>query len=129
MASGGFSICIKDNEYTQEFILGLMNSKLLFWYLSKLSNKFRGGWITCTKQYIGRLPIKVINEENKMDVKKIGSLVSTIISLNNKETSTKTPQEKTALQRQIEATDKQIDQLVYQLYDLTEEEIKIVEGE
>ena len=37
------------------------------------------------------------------------------------------PQEKTALQRQIEATDKQIDQLVYKLYGLTEEEIKIVE--
>ncbi len=39
------------------------------------------------------------------------------------------PQEKTVLQRQIDATDKQIDQLVYQLYGLTEEEIKIVEGE
>jgi type II restriction/modification system DNA methylase subunit YeeA len=32
------------------------------------------------------------------------------------------------LQRQIDATDKQIDNLVYQLYNLTEEEIKIVEG-
>jgi hypothetical protein len=31
------------------------------------------------------------------------------------------------LQRQIEATDNQIDQMVYQLYDLTEDEIKIVE--
>ena len=37
-------------------------------------------------------------------------------------------QEKTVIQRQIEATDKQIDQLVYELYGLTEEEIKIVEG-
>ena len=32
------------------------------------------------------------------------------------------------LQRQIEATDRQIDQLVYELYGLTEEEIAIVEG-
>jgi len=32
------------------------------------------------------------------------------------------------LQRQIEATDKQIDRLVYELYGLTEEEIGIVEG-
>lgn len=32
------------------------------------------------------------------------------------------------LQRQIEATDKQIDKLAYELYGLTEEEIKIVEG-
>jgi len=35
--------------------------------------------------------------------------------------------EQTAVQRQIDATDRQIDQLVYQLYVLTDEEIKIVE--
>ena len=39
----------------------------------------------------------------------------------------KTPAAQTALQRQIDATDRQIDQLVYQLYGLTDEEIKIVE--
>ena len=38
------------------------------------------------------------------------------------------PQEQTALERQIEATDRQIDALVYELYGLTEEEIAIVEG-
>ena len=36
---------------------------------------------------------------------------------------------KTRCQREIEATDRQIDQLVYELYSLTEEEIKIVEEE
>ena len=39
----------------------------------------------------------------------------------------KTAHDKTALQRQIDATDKQIDRLVYELYDLTDDEIKIVE--
>jgi hypothetical protein len=41
----------------------------------------------------------------------------------------KTAHDKTVLQRQIDKTDKQIDQLVYELYGLTEEEIKIVEEE
>ncbi len=41
--------------------------------------------------------------------------------------SIRTPQEQTALQRQIDATDRQIDQLVYQLYGLTDDEIRIVE--
>jgi hypothetical protein len=36
--------------------------------------------------------------------------------------------QETPLQRQIDATDKQIDQLVYELYGLTKEEINIVEG-
>jgi len=39
----------------------------------------------------------------------------------------KNPNDKTRLEREIEATDRQIDQLVYELYGLTEEEIKIVE--
>jgi hypothetical protein len=43
-------------------------------------------------------------------------------------TAARNAQEKTALQRQIEATDRQIDQLVYQLYELTEAEIAIVEA-
>jgi type II restriction/modification system DNA methylase subunit YeeA len=38
-----------------------------------------------------------------------------------------TPVDKTALQRQIDATDRQIDRLVYKLYNLTDDEIRIVE--
>jgi hypothetical protein len=42
-------------------------------------------------------------------------------------TQAKTPHEKESLQRQIDTTDRQIDQLVYKLYGLAPEEIKIVE--
>jgi type II restriction/modification system DNA methylase subunit YeeA len=42
--------------------------------------------------------------------------------------SARTPQEKEMIQREIESTDRAIDALVYELYGLTEEEIKIVEG-
>ncbi len=38
------------------------------------------------------------------------------------------PQAKTILKRQTEATDREIDSLVYRLYDLTEDEIKVVQG-
>ena len=52
-----------------------------------------------------------------------------MMDLNKKLPEATVPQVKTTIQRQIETTDKQIDQLVYKLYDLTEDEIKIVEGE
>jgi hypothetical protein len=39
-----------------------------------------------------------------------------------------TDHEKTNLQRQIDATDRQVDRLVYERYELTDEEIRIVEG-
>ena len=41
----------------------------------------------------------------------------------------KTPQEQEMVKREIEAMDRQIDRLVYELYGLSEEEIKIVEGQ
>jgi len=54
------------------------------------------------------------------------SLVEKMLSLHKQLSEACTPHEKTALQRQIEATDGQIDALVYELYGLTEE-IRIVE--
>ncbi|MBI5297908.1 MAG: restriction endonuclease [Chloroflexi bacterium] len=39
-----------------------------------------------------------------------------------------TPQEKESLARELESTDKRIDSLVYELYGLSDEEIRIVEG-
>jgi predicted nucleic acid-binding Zn-ribbon protein len=51
-----------------------------------------------------------------------------MLSLNKQLPSAKTDHEKTALQRQIDATDRQIDQLVYELYGLTDEDVNIIKG-
>ena len=132
MASAGFTITIgKDVWEDKRYLLGLMNSKLLFWELAQRSNVFRGGWITCTKQYFGEIPIRRIEEGNKGDVEqhsRMIHLVESMLRLHENLNSARTNQEIVALQRQIDATDKQIDQLVYELYGLTKEEIKIVEG-
>lgn len=50
-----------------------------------------------------------------------------MLELQRKVVKARTPQEKTALEREIAATDAQIGRLVYDLYGLTEEEIRIVE--
>ena len=50
------------------------------------------------------------------------------IYANKATAAARTPQEQEMLRREIESTDKAIDSLVYELYGLTEEETKIVEG-
>ena len=50
-----------------------------------------------------------------------------MLDLHQSLAAAQTPIEKTALQRQIHTTDQQIDRLVYELYHLTDDEIKIVE--
>jgi very-short-patch-repair endonuclease len=112
MAGGGFSLSIKNQKLNPHFLLGLMNSKLLFYFLYRESNKFRGDYITCTKQYIERLPVI-----KNFDEVSISDLVKLVLEIKQNDKNADT----TDLEHQI-------DQLVYQLYDLTEEEIKIVEG-
>ncbi len=56
-------------------------------------------------------------------------LVERMLALHKQLAAARTGHDKTMIQRQIDATDKQINRLVYELYDLTDEEIAIVEGE
>ena len=78
-----------------------------------------------------QIPIRTIDFSDPADVARhdrMVSLVDQMLSFHKQLQEARTPHEKTALQRQIEATDGQIDALVYELYGLTEEEIRIVEG-
>ncbi len=78
---------------------------------------------------MSRIPLPVIDFTTQADRTRhdrIVSLVDRMLSLHKQ--SPRTPQLKEMIQREIESTDQAIDTLVYQLYGLTEAEIKIVEG-
>ena len=115
------------------FLLGLLNSRLLWFVIRGLSNALRGGlWrFRLFSGNIERLPIRQINFTNATDKTRhdrMVELVERMLGLHKSLSSAKTDHDKTLLQRQITATDKQIDQLVYELYGLSDEEIAIVEG-
>jgi hypothetical protein len=81
-------------------------------------------------QQVGQLPLRTIDFSNQSDKARhdrMVELVETMLKLHKQLAPGKTSHEKTAIQRQIDATDKQIDRLVYELYGLTDEEIRIVE--
>jgi type I restriction-modification system DNA methylase subunit len=112
------------------YLLGLLNSKLLRWYFPFVSAPFRGGWLSANRQFLSQLPICIINFSDPIDKVRhdqIVRLVEQMLDLHKRLTGAKTAHEKTILQRQIDATDRQIDRLVYDLYGLTDDEIKIVE--
>ena len=77
-----------------------------------------------------RLPIRNIDFSNPAEKSRhdqIVQFVEQMLALHQSLSAARTPQERTALERQITAADTQIDRLVYDLYGLTEEEIKLVE--
>ncbi|MCK9277720.1 MAG: hypothetical protein M0P22_06495 [Methanoculleus sp.] len=59
---------------------------------------------------------------------RIVALVEQMLDLNKRLAAAKAPHEKEVLAGMIDATDRQIDRLVYELYGLTEDEVEIVEG-
>ena len=78
-----------------------------------------------------RFPIPQINlsnESQKNHNKKLIQLVDQMLEAKKQLASAKTDSEKDYLEKKCSTIDRQIDALVYELYELTEEEIKIVEG-
>ena len=120
--------CIMNTN--DRYILGCINSKLLWWYLKQIAPQRRGGFIEAKPHYVKQLPIRLIDFENTKDKKlhdTVVKLVERMLQLNKDLQKAKTSHRKEVIQRQINTTDKQIDKLVYKLYDLTEKEIAIVE--
>jgi len=127
--AGGYGVLVSP-EYSTKYMLGLLNSKLLEWFIHQSATSMRGGYYSYESRFIRNLPIRTIDFSDPQDVARHDSmvkLVENMLDLHRRIAETKTGHEKTLLSRQIEATDRQIDGLVYELYGLTEEEIAIVE--
>ena len=131
VTTGGYGITAKET-YSLEYLCGLINSRLLDFCFKYIATTFHGGYFAANKQYIEQLPIRPINlfdSADKAQHHQIVSFVDQMLELNKKLAESKMPQATEMLKRQIDATDRQIDDLVYKLYDVTDEEIKIVESE
>ena len=121
-----FVLKIKSNiTLSYHYLLGILNSQFIGWYFRK---KFQISADDTFPQIMIRdilqFPIPYPgNAHHDLMVE----LIDQMLELHKQMASAKTDHDKTVIQRQIDATDRQIDQLVYELYGLTEEEIKIVE--
>ena len=115
----------------EKYLLGILNSHLISFYYSKKSALLRGGFLRFFSQDVVKIPIRTIDFSDPADTARhdnIVALAGRMLDLNKQRADVKTAHEKNLIERQIEGTDKQIDALVYELYGLTGEEIRIVEG-
>ena len=131
VTTGGYGITLVPGTGRYEYICGLLNSPVLNFFLKNFSTNFQGGYMAANKQYIERLPIRTIDFTDPADVarhERMVALVEHMLDLHKRLAVATVPHVKDHLQGQIEVTDGQIDALVYELYELTDEEIAIVEA-
>ncbi len=100
------------------YILGLLNTTLYRWLTIQMTNLITiGKYAYGSKDKIERLPIPKITHKNQELADKITALVDKILQSKEKDPKANT-----------QRSEKEIDALVYQLYHLTDEEIKIIEN-
>ncbi len=104
-----------DKRLNKKYLLAILNSKVVnFWYSNYFENThLSGGYIRFDIPYLKKIPIPIATIEQQVP----------IIRLVEEMTGTKS-----VSVAQLTDLESQIDQLVYKLYELTEEEIKIVEA-
>lgn len=114
-----------------KYILGTMNSKLMDFYYTFINPEKGEALAEVKKEHVESLPIHMIDFSDPADKVRhdhIVNLVERMLAAKEELSKAKTEAETTRLERECETLDRQIDQAVYELYGLTEEEIKIVEN-
>jgi hypothetical protein len=117
------------------YLLGLLNSRLGHFYFSSVCAGLEGHGETYLRffgQYLEGFPVRKIDLATPGDEAlhdRMMALVERMLDLNKKKHSGKlAPSELDRVDREIAATDAEIDELVYELYGITDQEVKIIEG-
>ncbi|NQE44853.1 hypothetical protein C5S31_02360 [ANME-1 cluster archaeon GoMg2] len=117
------------NEDHAKYLLGVLNSSLIAYYFRKTYNRQDKTFPEIRIYELRSLPIRTIDFSNPKEVAqhdKLVALVDTMLELQKKHHETRLERDKELYERQIKIVDAQIDKLVYELYGLTEEEIRLI---
>ncbi len=114
------------NDFASEVTLSILNSKLMNWYMYRFIFGKAIRTMHFDNSVTDRIPIPKIDKNNQLP---FINLADKMLSLNKKlqEIGDKSTLEKKKIEEEIKKTDNEIDELVYKLYGITEEEKKIVE--
>ena len=127
-------------EKEKKYLLGILNSKLIYFYLNQYTHKYGNNGFLLSNQYVEKLPIKPYNNEieleNKVDlILENNKKLSSYKELLGRAKKNKKYDEIVDLEKLVEKTqdeikklDYEINQMVYKIYELTVDEIKIIEN-
>lgn len=100
-----------------KYLFAILNSKVIYFFMRQMASNLGEGAFRWIKQFIERLPIPQITPQNQELADKITDGAKQILALKEKDPEANT-----------QKLEKEIDALVYQLYHLTDEEIKTIEA-
>ena len=125
---GKATILVLKDGINEKYVLGVLNSNLLDFYYKLLftSTHMGGGYVSYDISYLKWLPIKLPSEQEQ---RKIIELVDKTIELNKElyKFGDKKTERRDNIESNIDRLNNQIENLIYKIYGITEEEKKIIE--
>jgi len=110
-------------------LLGLLNSRLAFFFFKQTCAALEGpgeAYLRFFGQYLEGFPVK-LNEAPQKDRIRLGVLADQLETLGRDYCAAKTEHLKTVITRQITAIEEQVNRLVYRLYELSDDQIRMIE--
>jgi hypothetical protein len=120
------------NGIQPEFLLAVVNSNLLAWYLRKTVTAYKKVFPQFNQNHFAKLPVPKIDFSclaDKLCHDRIAKLVRHMLTARKKQALTRNKDGKLACEKRCANLDRQIDRLVYRLYGLTRAEVRMVESQ
>ena len=124
-------LCLKDDVTGVDliYLLGVINSSLMRWYFPYVSAPFRGSWWSANKQFLSQLPMTTDGRGAGMTSLQIQirDLAATLLELHGRTGSMRESHQRTVVERQIAGVSSQLDGLVFEEYQLSSDDVQLVE--
>lgn len=114
----------KDHEKNTMAYLAILNSNVLWFFLTQTGNILRGGYFRFKTKYLETFPLPEITDET---AKKLSSLTEQLLTTYMQLENTKSDSDKKFLVQRIKISESKINNEVYNLYNLNKDEISIIE--
>ncbi|HYM93834.1 MAG TPA: TaqI-like C-terminal specificity domain-containing protein, partial [Chitinophagaceae bacterium] len=123
-----YNVFLRERNFSiLKFLLGIINATVTRFFWKKNNSDEKKTFPKIKKEAILSIPIPLIAKTNNKLQDEIIILVDQLLSLNKEKAETKLQTKITYLQNKIDYCENRINEIIYQLYGLTEKEIKIVE--
>jgi len=124
-----YNVYLKDkNLISLKYLLGIINSNTTKYFWKKNNSDEKKTFPKIKKEGILSIPIPNITNDNKYLCDEIAKLVENILKLNVEKVETKLQTKISQIESKIDYSKSRIDEIVYQLYSLTKDEIRIIES-
>ena len=126
--TSGYGITLQNSRNEAlEYLLGILNSRVVNYFVRRVSTPLRGGFFRYFTQFLEQIPLPGSNV-SVIQHDRMVSLVTAMIDTKGKRAVAATDRDIQFHDRRIADLERQIDELVYTLYGLTDADIALVEG-